>query len=122
VSVTDDGALAGYYSLSASSVVRDSAPGRLARNQPDPIPVVLLGRLAVDERFAGQGLGAGLLQHAVIQATRASLQIGARAILVHALRDDVVAFYERFGFRRFTDSSMSMYVLVADAAATAVAL
>lgn len=118
VSVTREGRVAGYYCLSSSSIVRDSVPAELARQQPDPIPVVLLGRLAVDESFAGVGLGASLLQHATSRAIEAAEAIGIRAILVHAMTEEVVAFYERFGFTRFPGQDRTLYLLLADARAT----
>lgn len=119
VSVTDEGRVAGYYCLSASSLVRDDeTPAELGGGQPNPIPVVLLGRLAVDQAFAGIGLGSSLLQHAVVQAVTAAETIGIRAILVHALTEEVVPFYERFGFTRFPDANHVLYLLVADARRT----
>lgn len=118
VSVTDEGTVAGYYCLSASALIRDEAPSELGRRQPDPIPVVLLGRLAVDRRFAGHGLGFSLLQHATIQAIRAAEIIGTRAILVHALTDEVVPFYEKFGFTPFPGQRQTLYLLTADARET----
>jgi GNAT superfamily N-acetyltransferase len=114
VSVTRDGRVAGYYCLSSSSIVRDVAPAGLSRQQPDPVPVVLLGRLAVDEQFAGQGLGASLLQHATVRAVEAAEAIGIRAILVHAMTEAVVPFYERFGFTRFPGEDRTLYLLLAD--------
>lgn len=87
---------------------------------PDPIPVVLIGRLAVDVRFSGQGLGYSLLQHAVITALGAAEDVGFRAILVHAINEGVVPFYEKFGFQRFPDSSLTLYLLCADARKTLV--
>ncbi|OII38659.1 GNAT family N-acetyltransferase [Plantibacter sp. MMLR14_011] len=120
VSVTTEGRVAGYYCLSASSLVREDTPQRLAHRAPDPIPVVLIGRLAIDQEFTGLGLGTALLQHAVLQAISAAEIIGMRAILVHALTDDVIPFYERFGFERFPGSSRALYLLVSDARATLV--
>ncbi|NUJ88065.1 GNAT family N-acetyltransferase [Plantibacter sp. MCCC 1A11337] len=120
VSVTTVGRVAGYYCLSASSLVREDAPQRLAHRALDPIPVVLIGRLAIDQEFTGLGLGTALLQHAVLQAISAAEIIGMRAILVHALTDDVIPFYERFGFERFPGSSRALYLLVSDARATLV--
>lgn len=112
--------VAGYYCLSASSIVRGEAPGSLARRMPDPIPVALLGRLAVDRRDAGVGLGASLLQDAVARAIQASDTLGMRALIVNAKDDDVVPFYERFGFRRFPDGSERiLYLTIADALRTA---
>lgn len=118
VSTTRDGRVAGYYCLSSSSVVRDAVPTELSRQQPDPIPVVLLGRLAVDEEFAGRGLGVSLLQHATSRAIEAAEAIGIRAILVHAMTEEVVPFYERFGFTRFPGQDRTLYLLLADARKT----
>ena len=67
--VCDDAAVVGYYCLSAGSVTRDVVTGRLRRNMPDPIPVVVLGRLAVDTRWASQGIGRGLVKDAVVRTS-----------------------------------------------------
>jgi ribosomal protein S18 acetylase RimI-like enzyme len=112
----------GFYCLAAGSLVRAEAPGRLARNMPDPIPVVLIGRLAVDLRDARRGLGGSLLQHAVVQSVRVAQTIGMRAMVVHAKDDRAVAFYERFGFTRFPSGDRTLYLRVADAQASAEAL
>lgn len=116
---SDDNIVAGYYCLSASSLLLDDAPSSIRRNMPDPIPVILIGRLAVDRRFAGQGLGASLLQHAVIKGIEASRIIGARALIVDAFDDAAEAFYAKFGFTRMPPSSKrAMYLLTKDAEAT----
>ena len=85
---------------------------------PDPIPVILIGRLAVDSRFHGVGLGASLLQDAVLKAVEASRLIGARAVIVYAVDDSAVAFYQRFGFAIMPKSARCLYLLTADAEAT----
>jgi len=110
--------VAGYYCLSASSLVRSESPGRLTRNMPDPIPVALIGRLAVAEQYGGQGLGASLLQDAVVRAISAADAIGFRAIVVHSLNDGAKSFYRRFGFTPFPDASRALYLLTADAVET----
>ena len=116
---SDDNMVAGYYCLSASSLLLDDAPGGVRRNMPDPIPVILIGRLAVDRRFAGQGLGASLLQHAMLKGLEASRIIGARAFIVDAIDDAAESFYGRFGFTRMPPSSKrAMYLLTKDAEAT----
>lgn len=66
---------------------------------PDPLPAIVLGRLAVDRTFQGKGLGLSLLQDAVLRATGAADAIGVRVLLVHALSEDAKRFYERYGFR-----------------------
>lgn len=85
---------------------------------PSSIPVVLLGRLAVDEEFKGQGLGYSLLQHATGRALEAAETIGIHAVLVHAINDAVVPFYENFGFTPFPDEQRTLYLLTQDARAT----
>ena len=88
----------GFYSLAASSVRLGDAPGIVRRNMPDPIPVILLGRLAIDQSVQGCGLGRALLQDSVRRVLAASDVIGVRALLVHAINDHVTGFYRNFGF------------------------
>lgn len=114
----DTGAVVGYYCLSASAIALRDATGALKRNMPDPIPVVLIGRLAVDSRFGGLGLGASLLHDAVLKAIDVSRTIGTRAILVHALSDGARSFYEKFGFVAVPHNQKTMYLLASDAEAT----
>jgi len=114
--------VAGFYCLAAGSLTRAEAPGRLSRNMPDPIPVVLLGRLAVDRSHAGRGLGASLLQHAVIQSARVAQAIGMRAIVVHAKDDSAAGFYRRFGFVPFPGNDRVLALRVADVVAAAATL
>ncbi len=118
ICVTDSGIVAGYYCLSSSALTVSDGPAKLVQGQPDPVPVVLLGRLAVDRQFAGRGLGFSLLRHAVLRAIEASETLGIRAMLVHALTDEVVPFYEKFGFTRFPGQSHTLYLLIADARET----
>lgn len=86
---------------------------------PDPIPVILIGRLAVDQRFKGHGLGVSLLQHAVLKGLEASRIIGARAFIVDAIDDAAESFYRKFGFALMPPASKrAMYLLMKDAEAT----
>lgn len=101
--------VAGYYCLSASSVARALANGWLARNTPDPIPVILLGRLAVDSRYQGIGLGASLLRDAANRATQASRILGARALLVDAIDETAAAFYRKHMFEPFAENPLRLY-------------
>lgn len=94
----DDHTVAGYYTLAASSVALDQAPGPVRRNMPDPIPVILLGRLAVDEHHQGAGLGSSLLQDTILRVAGAADSVGIRALLVHAIDDPAAMFYRHFGF------------------------
>src|SRR5476649_580443 len=77
----------GYYSLAAGSILLSTATGKVRRNMPDPAPVLLLARLAVDRNWHGKGLGADLLSNAVLRAIGAAETVGVRAILVHAISD-----------------------------------
>lgn len=95
---TGTSAVVGFYTLAASSVLLSDAPGSVRRNMPSPVPVILLGRLAVDERSHGAGLGASLLQDAVLRVAAAAEAVGVRAMLVHAIDDAAVASYRHFGF------------------------
>ena len=110
--------MAGYYCLSASSLAHEYATSSLRKNSPDPVPVILIGRLAVDERFTGEGVGASLLQDALSKGIEASRTVGARAFIVHALSDSAEAFYRKFGFTLVPESARVMYILVQDAEAT----
>ncbi|MBI5160548.1 MAG: GNAT family N-acetyltransferase [Micrococcales bacterium] len=115
----ESGDVAGYYCMSASALALEDVPGRVKRNMPSPIPVILIGRLAVDERFKGHGLGASLLQNAALKGIEASRILGARAFVVDALNDDAERFYRKFGFERMPPAAKrAMFLLVADAEAT----
>ena len=87
----------GYYALAAGAVEALSAPGRFRRNMPDPIPVVVLGRLAVDAAQQGKGLGRGLFRDAAQRVVQAADIIGVRGLLVDALSEDAKAFYLALG-------------------------
>ncbi|WP_315387997.1 GNAT family N-acetyltransferase [uncultured Stenotrophomonas sp.] len=98
VCIDEQQRVVGYYALSAGAISHDAAPGRIRRNMPDPIPVIVLGRLAVHAECAGQGIGQGLLKDAVLRALQACGQVGARALLCHAVDDAAKAFYLKHGF------------------------
>ena len=115
----ESGDVAGYYCLSANSLALEDAPGRVKRNMPSPIPIILIGRLAVEERFKGHGLGVSLLQDAVLKGIEASRIVGARAFVVDALNEDAESFYRRFGFELMPPAAKrAMFMLVSDAEAT----
>jgi GNAT superfamily N-acetyltransferase len=106
----------GYFSLAAGAAdhtdrgTGERAPRSLRQNSPDPIPVIVLARLAVDKSEQGKGLGAALVREGMRRTAQASRIVGARALLVHALDDALVAYYESIGFRRFNPASRTLYL------------
>jgi GNAT superfamily N-acetyltransferase len=92
------GAVVGYYALAAGAVTHAQASGGVRRNMPDPIPVIVLGRLAVHADWAGRGIGSGLLKDAVLRSLRLSQEMGIRALLCHSLSEDAKHFYLHHGF------------------------
>lgn len=105
---------AGYYTLAASAVALDQAPGSVRRNMPDPIPVILLGRLAVDQHHQGIGLGASLLQDAVLRVAGVGDTIGVRAGLVHAIDEQAAEFYQHFGFVHSKLDELTLFLAMKD--------
>lgn len=98
--VADDSSrVVGYYAMAAGAVSHQMATSHVRRNMPDPVPVMVLGRLAVDHRAQGMKLGAALLQDVVNRAVTVSQNAGVRALLVHALHDRAKQFYEHYGFQ-----------------------
>lgn len=113
--VCADGRVVGYYALAPGGVAPAAAPGRVRRNMPDPVPVMVLGRLAVDQAYRGRGLGAGLLRDAILRTLQAAEFGGIRVILVHAISEEAKRFYERHGFIASPVDPMSLMITVADA-------
>ena len=105
----------GYYALATGGVAQAAATGRVRRNMPDPVPVMLLGRLAVDRAYQDRGLGAGLLRDAILRTLQAAELGGIRAILVHAISEEAKRFYERHGFVESPVDPMTLMITVADA-------
>lgn len=105
----------GYYCLAAGSLLPAEATGKVKRNMPDPVPVLVLGRLAIDRRWHKRGLGADLLADAVLRAVGAAETIGIRALLVHALSDDAKSFYQRHGFRASPIEPMTLMITIEEA-------
>jgi GNAT superfamily N-acetyltransferase len=88
----------GYYSLSAGAIRHELVTKAMRRNMPDPLPVLLLGRLAIDRRYHNQGLGRALLRDAMIRAVNVSGDAGIFALMVHALSEQARRFYLSRGF------------------------
>jgi GNAT superfamily N-acetyltransferase len=109
----------GYYSLAASSIRKEYASIRSAKGQPNhPIPVILLARLAIDKTEQRQGLGPALLKDALQRCLRAAKEIGARAVLVHAIDEKAKGFYRHFGFEDCLVDDLYLMLLMKDIAAT----
>jgi len=105
----------GYYALAVGAVAHVDAPGRVRRNMPDPVPVMVIGRLAVDQTVQGQGVGPALLRDAVLRTVRAAEIAGIRAILVHAISERAKRFYEKWGFIPSPVEPMTLMITVAEA-------
>jgi len=103
-----NGRVYGYYAMAAGAVSHQMATGSVRRNMPDPIPVMVLARLAVDHRAQGIKLGGGLLQDAVHRAVAVLQNAGARALLVHALHERAKSFYEHYGFQTSPQHAMTL--------------
>ena len=88
----------GYYALAAGSIHQEDAPGKIKRNMPNPIPAIVLGRLAVHSQWEGQGIGKGLLKDAVFRSVEISKIIGVKAMLCHSIDEQAKNFYVKYGF------------------------
>lgn len=105
----------GYYSLSTGSIQREDVTGAFRRNMPEPIPVIIIARLAVDLVHQHQRFGGKLLREAVLRAILVSKTVGVRGVIVHALTDDAKAFYKRFGFVESPTQSHTLMLSLKDA-------
>lgn len=103
-----DGRVYGYYAMAAGAVAQRLATGGVRRNMPDPIPVMVLARLAVDHRAQGMKLGGALLRDAVNRAANVAQHAGVRALLVHALHERAKAFYQHYGFAPSPTDAMTL--------------
>lgn len=112
--VCDDKRVIAYYALASSAVAAEAASGRLRRNMPDPIPVVVLGRLAIDQSLHGTGLGRALVRDACLRVMAAAEAIGIRGMLVHVLSASARTFYEHLGFEPSPLDPMTLMATLAD--------
>lgn len=112
--VTAGGRVVDYYALATGGVAQAAVTGRVRRNMPDPVPVMVSGRPAVDRAYQGRGLGEGLLRDAVLRTLQAAQLGGIRAILVRAMSEEAKRFYERHGFVTSPIDPMALMITVAD--------
>ncbi len=106
--------IVGYYALASGAVAIETASSRLRRNMPDPVPVAVLGRLAVDRSFQGHGLGRALVRDAALRIIQAADLIGIRGILVHAISPEAKAFYLALGFEASPLEPLTLMATLAD--------
>ncbi|MCC7180409.1 MAG: GNAT family N-acetyltransferase [Acidobacteria bacterium] len=109
-----EGRVVGYYALATGAVARAAATGKVRRQMPDPIPVMIIGRLAVDAGHQGRGLGYGLLRDALLRTLQVATQTGIGAVLLHAMTADAKRFYQRAGFQESPVDPMTMMTAIAD--------
>lgn len=114
--ICQDSQVIAYYTLATGSIEHRNAPGKIRRNMPNPIPVIVLGRLAVDQRWQQAGLGRGLLKDALLRTLSVSNQAGIRALLVHTLSEEAKHFYTRSGFIESPLDPMTLMIALQDAA------
>lgn len=114
--VCEGNRVVGYYALATGAVEREETSSQVRRNMPDPIPVIVLGRLAVDQAYQKQRIGAGMLKDAVLRVLGVAKQVGIRAILVHAISEDARQFYLRNGFHESPTNNMTLMITLEEAA------
>jgi GNAT superfamily N-acetyltransferase len=108
--VCEDNIVIAYYCLAVGSVEHCFAPGHIRRNMPEPIPVMVLGRLAVDTRHRGKSMGSALVRDALSRTLRVAEEVGIRALLVHALNERAADFYKRLGFVQSPFDSLMLFL------------
>ena len=106
--VTEGRKVVGYYCLASGALALNIAPSSVRRNMPAPVPMAVLGRLAIDLLWQGKGLGAAMLQEAVMRSAQAGGIIGIRGLLVHAISDKAKSFYEHYGFTASPTQPMTL--------------
>ena len=109
----------GYYALAAGAALHATAPGSIRRNMPQPIPVAVLGRLAVHSDWGRRGIGAGLLKDAVLRTMRLTEELGIRALLCHAINQEAKNFYRHHGFVESPIEPMTLMLNIANLARAA---
>lgn len=107
----------GYYALANGAVQRNAATSRVRRNAPDPVPVMVLGRLAVDRAWEGKGIGSAMLRDAILRTVAAAEIAGVGAIMVHAMAERAKAFYLRYDFKPSDLEPMTLMITLAEAEA-----
>ena len=108
--VCNENIVVGYYCIATGGVSHAGLPGKLKRNMPDPIPVMVVGRLAVDKNHQGRKIGRGLLKDALQRILALSKVAGIRAVMLHAMDEDAAKFYLKYGFIEYPGGSRTMFL------------
>ncbi len=103
-----------YYALSTGSIDLDNSTGKFRRNMPNPIPVIILARLAVDQQYQGKGIGRALIRDAGLRIIQAADIVGIRGLIVHALTEEAKQFYEKIGFSPSPINPMTLLITLKD--------
>src|SRR5262249_25819812 len=112
--IAENHRVVGYYALASGAIAVDTGIGRFRRNMPDPIPVAVLGRLAIDRSLQGRGLGRALFRDCALRVAHAADTIGIRGIVVHAISEEAKAFYLALGFDTSAKEPMTLMVTLGD--------
>jgi GNAT superfamily N-acetyltransferase len=112
--VCEQSRVVAYYALAAGGVDINTAPGRVRRNMPDPVPISVLGRLAIERTHQKRGLGRVLVQDASKRVLQAADIIGIRGIVVHAISEEAKEFYLAMGFEPSALQPMTLMATLAD--------
>ena len=119
--VHEAGRVVGYYGLAPTAVVPGALPRSIRTGQPpDPVPCLLVGQLATDAQWVGQGIGTGLVKHALQRCVQAAGLIGGRALMVNAVDTEAAEFWQRRGFLRSKDDPLILFQSIAAIAASIV--
>jgi GNAT superfamily N-acetyltransferase len=102
----------GFYALASGSVERIFSPKAIRRNMPEPVPLMVLGRLAIETKMQGQGLGSALLKDALLRTLSVSREVGVRAMLVHAISEEARRFYLHYAFQVSPIDRMTLMLAV----------
>lgn len=112
--IADNGKVVGYYALASGAITAAASVGRFRRNMPDPIPIAVLGRLAIDRSQQGKGLGRALFRDCALRVANAADTIGIRGIIVHAISEQAKNFYQAIGFDPSPTEPMTLMVTLGD--------